>query len=208
MPVPAIATTVLKMNRALGTMLSLLAAFLVISMAGVMAAAVREADLKPGAVAGRDRKHQGLVAGVVTLVFMGLLLWSGLQWWNMGATAYAYDLYRPLDVQPVLQGNTLDLRVSGFVAKNNYMRTRLNSDFLPDHGHLMHLYMIHEPEMDAVYHVHPELVEQGDSGCGCRRCRRRVQALWRCGTCEWISGDAAGDGPHPARHAGDSAGAG
>ncbi len=41
-------------------------------------------------------------------------------------------------------------------------RTRLNSDFLPDHGHLMHLYMIREPEMDAVYHVHPEYVAPGD----------------------------------------------
>lgn len=163
-PVPAIATTVLRMNRPLGTMLALLALFLVVSMAGIIAAVVREADLKPGVVAGRDRKRQGLAAGAVTLVMMSLLVWSGLQWWNIGATAYAYDLYRPLDVQPVLQGNVLDLKVSGFVAKNNYnyMRTRLNNDFLPDHGHLMHLYMIREPEMDAVYHVHPEYVAPGD----------------------------------------------
>lgn len=163
-PVPAIATTVLKMNRALGTMLSLLALFLVVSMAGIIAAAVREADLKPGLVAGRDRKRQGFIAGAVTLAFMGLLLWGGMHWWNMGATDYAYDLYRPLDVQPVLKGNVLELKVSGYVAKNryNYMRTRLNSDFLPDHGHLMHLYMIREPEMDAVYHVHPEYVAAGD----------------------------------------------
>ena len=161
-PVPAIATTVMKMNRGLGVMLSLLAIFLVVSMAGIMAAAVREADLKPGTVAGRDRKRQGIAAGTVTLVMMSLVLWSGLRWWYTGAVNYAADLYKPLAVQPVLQGNVLDLNVAGFVAKNNYMRTRSNNDFLLDHGHIMHLYLIREPEMDAVFHLHPEYVAAGD----------------------------------------------
>jgi len=34
-------------------------------------------------------------------------------------------------------------------------------DFLPDHGHLMHLYVIHWPEMDRVWHLHPEMTEPG-----------------------------------------------
>ncbi len=114
-PVPAIATTVLKMNRGLGVMLALLALFLVVSMAGIIAAAVREADLKPGLVAGRDRKRQGLIAGAVAFVVMSLLLGSEMQWWRVGATAYAGDLYKPLDVQPVLQGNVLDMKVSSSV---------------------------------------------------------------------------------------------
>jgi len=163
-PVPAMATTVLKMNRRLGALLALLGIFLVVSMAGIIAAAVREADLKPGAVAGRDRRRQGLAAGIATLVFMSVIVGGGMHWWNIDATAYAADLYHPLSVQPILQGNVLDLHVSSSVAKNryNYMLTRLNSDFLLDHGHVMHLYMIREPEMDAVFHVHPDLMDQGD----------------------------------------------
>ena len=39
---------------------------------------------------------------------------------------------------------------------------RVLSDFVPDHGHLMHLYMIREPEMDAVYHLHPQEISGSD----------------------------------------------
>ena len=40
------------------------------------------------------------------------------------------------------------------------VRRRLD-DFLPDHGHLMHLYMIQEPNADRVWHLHPEMTEPG-----------------------------------------------
>ncbi len=28
-------------------------------------------------------------------------------------------------------------------------------DFLPDHGHLMHLYVIRQPDAGQVWHLHP-----------------------------------------------------
>lgn len=47
-PVPAVAVATLQMQRGLGIPLALLGIFLVISMAGVAGAAVREARLTPG----------------------------------------------------------------------------------------------------------------------------------------------------------------
>ena len=92
---------------------------------------------------------------------MSLLVWGGAKWWNVEAASYSLDVYRPLRVDPVLSGNLLDLNVRAF-HPDSERRARSNNDFLPDHGHLMHLYAIREPEMDAVFHLHPELASAGD----------------------------------------------
>ena len=49
-PVPAVALSTLKMQRGLGITLGVLGLFLVVSMAGIVAAAVRDARLEPGAI--------------------------------------------------------------------------------------------------------------------------------------------------------------
>jgi hypothetical protein len=163
-PVPAVALSILKMKTGLGILLSVLALLLLAGVAGIVAAVVRESDLKPDVAPDPSRRRQGLIAGAIAFVVMSLLLGSEMQWWYEAATVYAGDVYKPLAVQPVLQGNVLDLKISNFISKSaaSLGRSRSNNDFLPDHNHLMHLYMIREPEMDAVYHVHPEYVAAGD----------------------------------------------
>jgi hypothetical protein len=160
-PVPAVALSTLKMQRGLGITLGVLGLFLVVSMAGIVAAAVRDARLEPGAVASPDRRRRAALATVGSLVFMSLLVWGGATWWNAEAASYSMEVYRPLKVDPVLSGNLLDLNVRAY-HPDSERRGRSNNDFLPDHGHLMHLYAIREPEMDAVFHLHPELASAGD----------------------------------------------
>jgi hypothetical protein len=160
-PVPAVALSTLKMQRGLGITLGLLGLLLVVGMAGIVAAAVRDARLEPGAAPSPDRKRRAVLATVGSLVFMSLLVWGGAKWWNVEAASYSLDVYRPLMVNPVLSGNVLDLNVRSF-RTNGERRGRSNNDFLPDHGHLMHLYAIREPEMDAVFHLHPALADVGD----------------------------------------------
>jgi hypothetical protein len=160
-PVPAVALSTLKMQRGLGFTLGILGLFLVVSMAGIVAAAVRDARLEPEAIPSPSRRRRALLATVASLVFMALLLWGGAKWWNVEAASYSLDVYHPLKVDPVLSGNVLDLNVSAF-NPDSERRGRSNNDFLPDHGHLMHLYAIREPEMDAVFHLHPSLAGEGD----------------------------------------------
>jgi hypothetical protein len=160
-PVPAVALSTLKMQRGLGITLGVLGLFLVVSMAGIVAAAVRDARLEPGAIPSPSRKRRAAIAMVGSLVIMSLLIWGGGVWWNADAASYSMEVFRPLEVTPVLVGNLLDLNVSAF-HPDSERRGRSNDDFLPDHGHLMHLYAIREPEMDAVFHLHPVLAGAGD----------------------------------------------
>jgi hypothetical protein len=160
-PVPAVALSTLKMQRGLGITLGVLGLFLVVSMAGIVAAAVRDARLEPGAVPSPGRRRRAVLATVGSLIFMSLLVWGGAKWWNVEAASYSLDVYSPLKVDPALSGNVLDLNVRAF-HPDSERRARSNNDFLPDHGHLMHLYAIREPEMDAVFHLHPALAGAGD----------------------------------------------
>lgn len=160
-PVPAVALSTLKMQRGLGMTLGILGLFLIISMAGIIGAAVREARLEPGATPPPSRKRRAVFATVGGLVFMGIVVWLGGVWWNAEAAGYATDVYRPLKITPSLSGNVLTLDVQAF-HPDGERRSRSNNDFLPDHGHLMHMYAIRQPEMDAVYHLHPSLAGPGE----------------------------------------------
>jgi hypothetical protein len=58
---------------------------------------------------------------------------------------------------PVLDGSKLILNLSD----PGWLTSRKLDDFVPDHNHLMHLYVIHWPEMDHVWHLHPEMIATG-----------------------------------------------
>lgn len=159
-PVPAVAVATLQMQRNLGIPLALLGIFLMISMAGVAGAAVREARLEPGETPTPRLRRRGLIATVAGLVFMSLFVWGGAKWWHVEAASYAEGIYRPPAVDAKLNGNRLDLKVTDFISENRFSE-RSAAALVPDHGKMIHLYAIRMPEMDSAYHLHPDY--DGDS---------------------------------------------
>jgi hypothetical protein len=154
-PVPASAITTLKMQRGVAILLTTLGAFLVAGLAGIVGASVRESRLAPDAIPTPTLRSRAVLATVLSLGLIGLLLWRADLWWNVEAAAASMKLYRPLTMQPVLRGDSLQLKVGVPV---NGGPAQSNRDFIPDHGKMMHLYAIREPQMDAVFHLHPTLV--------------------------------------------------
>ncbi len=159
-PVPAVALQTLGMQRRLGFTLAALGLFLVVTMAGVVAAAVREARLPAGETPTPILRRRGLLAMGGSLAVMGAMLWGGAKWWRVDAATFSDNLYRPLQTRATLSGNRLTLAVSAFTAENKF-HSRANNDFLPDHGKLIHLYAIRQPELDAAFHLHPSFDGQG-----------------------------------------------
>ncbi len=162
-PVVAVPVSTLKMQKGMGAILAVLGLFLVISMAGIVAASFSESRLRPGVAPNASLRRKGLVAMAISVAVMAATVVLGGWWWNVEAANYAENItnFAPAHTTATLSGNVLDLHVDR-ISGNDSRSTRSNSDYLPDHGHLIHLYAIREPGMDAAFHLHPTLVSKGD----------------------------------------------
>jgi hypothetical protein len=92
---------------------------------------------------------------------MTIAVLLGGKWWDVAAAEYADHIYKPAPTRVTLSGNQLELKVT-YLPSNNPRRTDVKVTYLPDHGKIMHLYAIREPEMDAAFHLHPDLVGDWD----------------------------------------------
>ncbi len=152
-PLPATALATRTMQRGLGAFLAALGLLLVVGMIGIVGAAAREAKLPAGAVVPQSNRRGARIAMAVAAAVLVTGIFLGNAWWKSEAASYSAYIYKPLQMKAALQGPALlNLKLSdpGWLAQRNL------DDFIPDHDHLMHLYVIRWPQMDAVYHLHPQ----------------------------------------------------
>lgn len=153
-PVPATAMSTRKMQPGLGIALAFLGVLLLVGMVGIVGAASRDAQLPPGAKTPPARVQRSYIVMAVTLAILVAGVYYGNKWWGAEAADYSDYIYKPLQMNASLQpGNVLDLKLTD----PGWLRQRKLNDFIPDHGHLMHLYMVRWPGMGVVFHLHPEL---------------------------------------------------
>jgi hypothetical protein len=155
-PVPAAPTALLRMQRPLGILLGLLGLLLLLGLVGIAAAAVRESRLTPGLQPDAPRRRRAALAAALTLLVALVAVYWGGRWWDVEAADYAADLYHASDLRTSLTGDHLTLRIGDPDPQSAGGWKPLKTAYLLlDHDHLMHLYAIREPQMDAVFHLHP-----------------------------------------------------
>jgi hypothetical protein len=162
-PVPATSSSTRGMQTSLGLMLGCLGLLLVIGVIGIVGAAARDAQLPPGTVASSQATRRSRIAMIGALIFTIAVVWFGDLWWKGEADSYARYVYKPLTMRAALetvtQGDqTLDLKIQD----PGWLNSRKVDDFVLDHDHLMHLYLIRKPGMDVVYHLHPDQIAPGE----------------------------------------------
>jgi hypothetical protein len=158
-PVPAAARRTLPMQRSLGIVLFALMSLLVAAIISIVGAARREATLPLGEFPSAERSRRGrwVMLGAAIVVFG--VLYFGNSWWNSEASDTARKMiYKPPPLEVSLEpGGKLLLKIG----ESAWHRTRpetVMSTLMPDHGHLMHLFLLREPGMDRFYHLHPQIV--------------------------------------------------
>ncbi len=167
-PLPAVSTNTAGMQKGLGILLTLLGLTLVIGIVSIVGAAGREAGLAPGEQPAHDHKRRGYTrAGVATIVvFVALVM--GARMWRADAATNSKLNYRVPHVKAELQsGNVLRLELDN---PNTSEKNRFNflapdaivmDDLVPDHNHIMHLFLVRMPDMKSFWHLHPDQTGDG-----------------------------------------------
>jgi hypothetical protein len=161
-PVPASAQRTLPMEKPLAGLLLALMLFLAVGVVCIVGAIAREGNLDAGEVPDRSHRRRAYVVMLATAIFVGAILYLGKAWWGSDATEFQrrVDFFKPpVAAIQLVDGHRLEIRAQRTDIKSPaYIRL---GDVLPDHGHLMHLFLLRVPELDRMWHLHPDPTKGG-----------------------------------------------
>jgi hypothetical protein len=152
-PVPAMATATRQMEFGTGILLTILGLILFLSLIFIIGASIREATIFPGMQPDSKGKRQAVIVMTVT----GLAVASGLffagRWWEAVEGNYKKNMYKPISLVSHMQKTSKGYQLK-IDLKNEEWLSRKLSDIVPDHGKLMHAFII-KKNKNIFVHLHP-----------------------------------------------------
>jgi len=168
-PYTAVAQGVLKMNRTMAVALTAAGIFLIAGMLTIIGAAAGEATLAPGAQPSDDVRLQSKRVRWIAAAIILAIIVGGRIWWNVEDKAYASAVFRPQAMRVTVRDDTTSR--GGRVARpgrteqhTRIMRVAIDPavvgqrawvPLIPDHGKLVHLFLVKKNGLSAIAHLHP-----------------------------------------------------
>ncbi|MEO8428467.1 MAG: hypothetical protein ABI651_15285 [Verrucomicrobiota bacterium] len=153
-PVNSLATNTRPMSRGFGIMLSVLGIVLFLGGLKIAGAAFGESRLEPGALPTKKDRWRGRAAMAIAAGVLSLMLFGGKKWWDFEDSNYRNNSLRkpfPVSTQVRAERDQLILTLKVDASQRRGQWTPL----IPDHGKMMHLFLIRAGEPGAFAHLHP-----------------------------------------------------
>ena len=159
-PVPSFAQRTFPMQKPLAAVLIGLMLFLAGGLVSIVSASVRLGSLEPGQVAAPSNLRRSRLMIVITMLVVVATLCFGRAWWNAEARDYqrSVDFFKPPAAEVTLENQNRLLIRARDQGDTWHHQIKLK-ELVPDHNHLMHLFLIRLPGLDCMWHLHPDLLE-------------------------------------------------
>jgi hypothetical protein len=150
-PVPTLPQSTLAMTTPLRVLLVGLMLILACGFVAIVSAVAREATLAPGSSPDRRARRRGRIAGAIGACIAIAVVLLGNSWWRVEASNYGRYVYKPLEATTTVAA---DGRLAMTLHDPGWIGSRRLDDFVADHDHLMHLFIV-SPALDRLWHLHP-----------------------------------------------------
>jgi|GEM_PF-5754256 len=157
-PVMSIATKRSEMNLIMKSILIFLMLLLLFGFVTIIGVSVEESTLSPGKTPDKNKKREANLAMIITFFICISIIIIGKKWWEGIADLYYSNLFKPMEtttqIKSFEQYQILNLEIT-----DNMWKSGVYPPIVPDHGKLIHTYMIKE-DLSVFSHVHPILNKQ------------------------------------------------
>ncbi len=153
-PLQTSATRTLGMTPGMTAILGVLGILLVVGVLTIVGAATREASLAAGEQPSVSRRRTARIATASTAAMLGLGLFGGSKWWQSEELAYRRRMLQPIPMEASVKSVDSE-RVLTIAIKDSLWLTNRSTPIMPDHGKLMHLFLIRADDESAMAHLHP-----------------------------------------------------
>ncbi len=152
-PVSALATATRKMDKVIEWILIPLGILLFAGLVTIIGVSTGQATQEPGKELSSSQKRYSMRVMFVFSFFLAGGLYLAKGWWDKVEAEYREFMYKPLYMQTEL--NMSDKEPDLIVhLRNRPWLSRNLSDLIPDHGKLMHLFLIGN-DARSFSHLHP-----------------------------------------------------